>query len=320
MEWRKAVQLQWSYSRQQAVAACRTCCTALQLITSPLTPTPLSPCPSTPILRPQKQPTALMDEVHVCVLRALCVDETPKERAEHALDMSLLDAATWPPYVWEFLRLTEDELAAEEWAHRVPPKPAQPEDAKKGGKKGAASAAKAAAAKAADASADGQEQKQQHGLPPRPKSFMPLSPEEQAAMDAVLASAELAPAGAPQLPPASEAFVAAAPRPPPPPPEYYGLPIVLKAGILARLCDHLLDCITIRAEIDRRETAGQLVAGKGGVGGAFPIMTEEERNAAEAKVSSGVGGGVAGWVCLVGVPGCGGKLLVGWLALLTGPG
>lgn len=47
-----------------------------------------------------------MDEVHVCVLRALAADETPAERAEHALDISLLDAMTWPQYVWELLRLT----------------------------------------------------------------------------------------------------------------------------------------------------------------------------------------------------------------------
>lgn len=60
------------------------------------------PCP----LALLPQPTALMDEVHVCVLRALAADETPAERAEHALDISLLDAMTWPQYVWELLRLT----------------------------------------------------------------------------------------------------------------------------------------------------------------------------------------------------------------------
>lgn len=47
-----------------------------------------------------------MDEVHVCLLRALAVDETPAERAEHTLDLSLLDAMTWPCYAWEWLRLT----------------------------------------------------------------------------------------------------------------------------------------------------------------------------------------------------------------------
>ena len=47
-----------------------------------------------------------MDEVHVCVLRALAVDETSAERAERGLDVSLLDAMTWPAYAWEMLRLT----------------------------------------------------------------------------------------------------------------------------------------------------------------------------------------------------------------------
>ena len=47
-----------------------------------------------------------MDEVHLCVLRALAVDETPAEREEHALDLALLDAMTWPCFVWEWLRLT----------------------------------------------------------------------------------------------------------------------------------------------------------------------------------------------------------------------
>jgi hypothetical protein len=47
-----------------------------------------------------------MDEVHLSVLRALAVDETPAEREEHALDLALLDAMTWPCYVWEWLRLT----------------------------------------------------------------------------------------------------------------------------------------------------------------------------------------------------------------------
>ena len=60
----------------------------------------------------------------------------------------------------------------------------------------------------------------------------------------------------------------------------------VRAAILSRLCDQLLDCVTIRAEIDRRERSDEWVAGKGGKGGAFPVMTEEERAAAEEKVSA----------------------------------
>ena len=82
--------------------------------------------------------------------------------------------------------------------------------------------------------------------------------------------------------------------PPPPPTEYHRLPVQLKATILTRLCDHLLDCLTIRAEIDRREASGQLVAGKGGMGGAFPLQTAEERKIAEEKVGGRAGGRVGG--------------------------
>lgn len=44
-------------------------------------------------------------------------------------------------------------------------------------------------------------------------------------------------------------------------------------------------CACCRAEIDRREREGQAVAGKGGQGGAFPILTPEQRKKAEKKVS-----------------------------------
>lgn len=36
------------------------------------------------------------------------------------------------------------------------------------------------------------------------------------------------------------------PAPPPSQPDYYALPVGVKAAILSRLCDHLLDCTTIR--------------------------------------------------------------------------
>ena len=61
----------------------------------------------------------LGEEVHLCVLRALAVDETPAERAEHALDLQLLDSLSWPVFVWEWLRLTDDPLLENLWAHRL---------------------------------------------------------------------------------------------------------------------------------------------------------------------------------------------------------
>ena len=39
----------------------------------------------------------------------------------------------------------------------------------------------------------------------------------------------------------------------------------------------LLDISSVRHEIDKREAAGQWVAGKGGVGGSFPMRSADER-------------------------------------------
>ncbi len=47
-------------------------------------------------------------QVHVSLLRALSEDETRAERAEHALDLALLDGVTWPEYLWDFLRIAHD--------------------------------------------------------------------------------------------------------------------------------------------------------------------------------------------------------------------
>lgn len=43
------------------------------------------------------------------------------------------------------------------------------------------------------------------------------------------------------------------------------------------LVNDLLDISSVRHEIDKREQAGQWVAGKGGAGGSFPMRSEEER-------------------------------------------
>mgnify|MGYP001810920598 CR=1 FL=1 len=214
----------------------------------------------------------------MCVLRALAVDETPKERADRSLDPSLIDPLSWPAYVWEFLALTQDPLGEEEWAHRLPPEKRQAlreaaaaaGKAAGGGKKGgaAATAAAVAAAAAAEGAAAGSVAAQG---PSRPKSFQPLTAAAAAALDAALTAGAPAPARLP-----AEVF-GGMPVPPPLPTEYYRLPLGLKATILARLCDNLLDCLTIRAEIDRRESSGQLVPRKGGAGGGCPLKTEEER-------------------------------------------
>jgi hypothetical protein len=54
------------------------------------------------------------------------------------------------------------------------------------------------------------------------------------------------PAALPPLPHIAGQLFPARPPPPPSQPDYYALPVGVKAAILSRLCDHLLDCPTIR--------------------------------------------------------------------------
>ena len=51
----------------------------------------------------------------------------------------------------------------------------------------------------------------------------------------------------------------------------------MQAAILLSLVNDLLDISSVRHEIDKREAAGQWVAGRGGAGGSFPMRSEEER-------------------------------------------
>ena len=60
------------------------------------------------------------------LLRALAEDETRAERAQHALDMALLDAVTWPDYLWDFLRIAHDPSGHLSSALSQPPQPPQP--------------------------------------------------------------------------------------------------------------------------------------------------------------------------------------------------
>ena len=46
---------------------------------------------------------------------------------------------------------------------------------------------------------------------------------------------------------------------------------------MVSLANDLLDIYSVRDEIQKREAAGQWVAGKGGAGGSFPMRSEEER-------------------------------------------
>lgn len=48
--------------------------------------------------------------MHVCLLRALAEDENRAERARRAPDLALLDAVTWPEFLWDTLRVLGDPL------------------------------------------------------------------------------------------------------------------------------------------------------------------------------------------------------------------
>ncbi len=61
-------------------------------------------------------PSNLADEVHLCVLRALALYETPDQRELRRLPLELLDHTSWPEYVWECLEVCGDkDLLAHRW-------------------------------------------------------------------------------------------------------------------------------------------------------------------------------------------------------------
>lgn len=43
--------------------------------------------------------------MHICIIRLLAEDEDRADRKERSLDLALLDAVTWPEFVWDWLRL-----------------------------------------------------------------------------------------------------------------------------------------------------------------------------------------------------------------------
>ena len=52
-----------------------------------------------------QQPSRIMDEMHVSLLRALAIDEVRSERSERTLNVEYLDFMTWPCFVWEWLAM-----------------------------------------------------------------------------------------------------------------------------------------------------------------------------------------------------------------------
>ena len=285
------------------------------------------------------QPSLLLEEVHVCVLRTLAFDELAEERQERKLDLTFLDHVTWPSYVWEWLRLTDDPLAKHEWVQRLATTTTSQseeraalgivehalvvEEREEGAPAAAVAAVAAAsvfrqqqgdggaessllggatAAAAAGVPMEIDEQQQQHQavlssppaaaaaaaatVPtatvttplPTPSRRRAFEPVDLAEMDQQLTTEA-------QHVASTDIFASKGPTPPRQQMEYHTLSAEIKAIILSRLCDHLLDCTTIRAEIDRREEDGEFVTGKGGEGSAFAIMTAEDKRKAAARAA-----------------------------------
>ncbi|KAL3131285.1 hypothetical protein ABBQ38_000578 [Trebouxia sp. C0009 RCD-2024] len=202
-------------------------------------------------------PSPLMDELHICVIRTLAFDENKAERAQRGLDLGALDAMSWPEYVWEYLYMHEDDLRN----HRHDQ-----------GAKTSITITGRSPSRAQRAAANGPPAE-----PPRP----PSSPTRAVlgGLDADPSSSRAA-ASSPEGNEGALSLRAMMQRRPfkhPAHVEYYAMPPGVKAAILLSLVNDLLDISSVRHEVDKREAAGQWVAGRGGAGGSFPMRSEEER-------------------------------------------
>ena len=234
----------------------------------------LSPFPLEAFVRAvvYERPNRMIDEVHVCLLRALAVDEAKAERHERALDLEHLDFVTWPSFVWEWLvrqgysfRNIEEEGVEEEEYEEEDVRAAEKghKAGKRGGKIGARGAAskRGGGRKRAGGSIDDADIPQE---------------EVNVEMDVDVEADENV---------MKRLFGGRTPNSgrKGSNPEYHALSLDIKISVLHALCDSLLDRPFIRAEMDRREEAGEVITGIGGVGGQFAMMTPDEMEDAMAK-------------------------------------
>lgn len=199
----------------------------------------LSPFPCDAFLEAllSHESNTLVDEIHVCLLRALAVDEVRAERNERLLNLEYLDFMTWPSYAWDWLasmgymiKLVADDVGDENGTSS-----GEEEDMDQ---------------KVEDVKAEGVdtslEMKEEDG------------DVKGSSLKALFTSHENVP----------EKKVSR--------PEYHMLPLDIKVSILKTMCDHLVDRPSVRAEIDRREAEGEIFAGLGGRGGAFAMLADQD--------------------------------------------
>ncbi|BDA48817.1 probable pH-interacting protein at C-terminar half [Coccomyxa sp. Obi] len=210
-------------------------------------------------------PTPLMDEVHVSLLRALAEDETRAQRAQHALDLALLDAVTWPEYLWDFLRIVADPSGHLSSALAVPQQESTLPRTQ------GATVAEPIPEQAEAAPGDGgkEEAVEVHHMHAIGQGRLKFANKDAPSNIRALMQ--------------RGTFTRRRCL------EYYSLPATIKAQILSVLTGYLLDVRSVRGEIDRREMCGQWVAGALGEGGAFAMRTAEERAERAAAASDDEG-------------------------------
>lgn len=209
------------------------------------------------------QPNSIVDEIHVCLLRALVVDEVRAERNERSLNLEYLDFMTWPSFAWEWLKSMgymikivndddNDDANGDSSDHSDDSSDLDDKDIHQ----------------ADDNNAKTEDQENSDG-----KIKQEDEQEDDNTIHASIRSLFTFPIVSGKKSRSSKSSR----------PEYHLLPLEIKASILKTMCDHLIDRPSVRAEIDRRETQGEIYAGMGGRGGAFPMMNEQEMASANAK-------------------------------------
>ena len=188
------------------------------------------------------EPNAIVDEIHLCLLRALFIDEVRAERMERELNLEYLDFMTWPSFIWEWLRVTGYTIKV------VGDEDSEEEEEEEEENENDQALVKEEVAMEVDG-------ENVHGTTVSVKDILKSTGGTHGTHDKSNHQH----------------------------PEYHLLPIDIKSSILRILCDHVIGRPSVRAEIDRREAHGEVIAGMGGKGGAFAIMTEKERERAISK-------------------------------------